>query len=409
MNLTDKACKSAQPKQKSYKLSDGKGLYLEVMPNGSKYWRFKYRFLQKEKRLALGVYDETGLADARKGREQARELLRQNIDPSEERKETRRVAILEAETSFKSVAIEWHGKQIDRWSVKHGKEVLRRLELNIFPDLGKRPISKIDTAELLEVLTKIEKRGALYLIKSVRQICSQVFRYGIQRRKCTYNPTADLHGAFRTKKTKHFSALEPKDIPELLLALNGNAPRLYHRTIRATRISMLTFARPSEICGARWSEIDFEKKEWRIPASRMKGRQDHIVPLSKQALAILKEQKEETYHFNTEYVFPSLHKPAKALSNNTVRLGLHKLGFKDRMTAHGFRALARTAIREELNYEPDIIEVQLAHKPAGALGAAYDRSKFIKKRHIMMQKWADYLDKVEKAAQEKIIKEKFEK
>lgn len=409
MSLTDKACKTANPKSTPYKLSDGGGMYLEVMPNGSKYWRLKYRYLQKEKRLALGVYPETGLAEARKGREQAKELLRQGIDPSESRKERRRIALLDAENSFKSIAMEWYGNQLGRWSSKHVNGVLNRLERDIFPHLGTRPISKIDAPELLSVLRNIEKREALDLVKRVRQICGQVFRYGIQTGRCKYNPATDLQGALKTRKTKHFAALEPKDIPELLRALDTNAARLYYRTIRAIRMSLLTFVRPSELCGAKWSEINVERKEWRIPAERMKGREEHIVPLAKQALMLLEEQKAETFHFNTEYVFPSLHKPAKPLSNNTVRLALHRLGFEGRMTAHGFRALARTAIREELDYDPDVIEAQLAHKPAGALGAAYDRSKFIKKRHVMMQEWADYLDRIEKAELEKVIKVKFKK
>lgn len=409
MNLTDKACKAAQPQPKPYKLSDGKGLYLEIMPNGSKYWRFKYRYLKKEKKLALGVYDETGLAEARKGRETARELLKQDIDPSEARKETRRIALIDADNSFKSVALEWHEKQKGRWSKRHAQVILKRLKNDLFPSLESRSITKIDAPELLSVLRKIEKRNALHLVGRVRQICGQIFRYGIQTGRCKYNPAIDLQGAFETKPTKHFAALEPKDIPSLLLALNGNDARLFHRTIRAIRISLLTFARPSEICEAQWSEIDFEKKEWRIAAERMKGRQDHIVPLSKQAVIILEEQKAETYHFNTKYVFPNIPSPQKPLSNNTVRKGLHRLGFEGRMTPHGFRALARTAIREELEYDPDVIEVQLAHKPLGALGAAYDRSKFIKKRHVMMQAWADYLDKVEKEAHEKILREKYKK
>ena len=394
MKLSDRACKGAEIREKPYKLADGGGLYLEVMPTGSKCWRLKYRFNGKEKRLALGVYPIVTLAEARAGREQAKKLLTANIDPSDARRDGRKEALKAAGNTFKAVAMEWHENQKDRWSDNHYNNVLHRLETDIFPFIGKMPIAGIEAPDLLDALRKIEKRGALDLAGRARQICGQVFRYGIQTGRCKYDPTGDLRGALKTRKAQHFAAIDVKEIPELLEALERNDARLYGRTRRAIKLSLLTFVRPGELRQARWNEIDLKAKEWIIPAERMKMRRDHIVPLSRQAIAILKEQKEETEHINTDLVFPSQIKPRTPMSDGTVRVALQKLGFKDRMTAHGFRALARTAIREKLDYDPDVIEAQLAHKAAGPLGEAYNRAQFLDKRKVMMQEWADYVDKI---------------
>ena len=407
MALTDTACKTAKPKEKSYKVSDGGGLYLEVMPNGSKYWRFKYRFLKKEKRLAFGKYPFVKLVEAREKHYEAKKLLEKGIDPSAFKKDLLKQALRNADNTFEKLALEWHSNQQGRWGEGHFQNIKHRLETDILPHIGSEQVDKIEAPDLLNVLRKIEKRGALDLAARCRQICSQVFRYGIQTGKCKSNPAIDLQGALKTRKVKHFSAIEPKEIPELLDALERNDVRLYGRTRRAIKLSMLTFVRPGELRQAVWSEFDFEKKEWHIPAERMKSRRDHIVPLSKQSIAILEEQKLETGDINTPLVFPSQLKPTEPMSDGTVRVALQNLGFKQRMTAHGFRALARTAIREELEYDPDVIEAQLAHKPSGALGAAYDRAKFIKKRHLMMQDWADYLDKVALENKNKVLHAKF--
>lgn len=407
MKLNDRACKSAEVREKPYKLADGGGLYLEVMPTGSKCWRLKYRFNGKEKRLALGVYPVVTLADAREGREQAKKLLARNIDPSDARRDGRREAVRAAGNTFKAIALEWHENQKGRWSDNHYNNVLHRLETDIFPFIGKMPIAEIEAPDLLDALRKIEKRGALDLAGRARQICGQVFRYGIQTGRCKRDPSADLRGALKTRKTEHFAAIDAKEIPELLEALERNDARLYNRTRRAIKLSLLTFVRPGELRQARWSEIDFAAKEWIIPAERMKMRRAHIVPLSRQAIAILKEQKEETGHINTDLVFPSQIKPREPMSDGTVRIALQKLGFKDRMTAHGFRALARTTIREKLDYPPDVIEAQLAHKAPGPLGAAYDRATHLDKRRKMMTAWANYLDTQE--GHGKVIQGNFKK
>lgn len=396
MKLYDKDCRNAKPRHKPYKLFDGQGLYLEVTPKGGKLWRLKYYYLGKEKRIAIGHYPLVTLAEAREKCLAAKKLLDKNIDPAAAQQEHRRDILRHAINTFKAIALEWHENQQERWSKEHAANVLHRLETDIFPFIGKRQIDKIEVPELLEALRKIEKRGALDLAGRARQICGQVFRYGIQTGKCKQDITLHLKGALKTRKTQHFAAIDPREMPELLAAVERNDARLYCRTRRAIKLSMLTFVRPGEIRQARRSEIDWEAKQWVIPAERMKMRRPHIVPLSRQALEIFREQCEEVDRLNTEFVFPSQIRPREPMSDGTVRLALHRLGFKGRMTAHGFRALARTAIREYLDYAPDIIEAQLAHKAAGPLGEAYDRATFLKQRTVMMQKWADYLDTVAK-------------
>lgn len=403
MKLTAIKCDSAKSKDKLYKLADGGGLNLEILPNGSKSWRMKYRFLGKEKRLVIGLYPTVTLAKARKARDEAKTQLSEGIDPAEAKKEAHRQAIQESDNTFKALALEWHENTKDKWATKHGQNILHRLQNDILPYIGDLNVTKIKAPEVLAMLRKVEQRGALDIAGRCRQICRQVFLYGIQTGKCENNPAEYLKGALKTHKTKHFAALEPRELPELLMALERNDARLYARTRRAIRLSMLTFLRPGELRQAEWSEIDYARKQWLIPAAKMKSRKDHIVLLSNQAIALLKEQFEETGHINTPYVFPSQIKPRQPMSNGTVLVALKKLGFGGRMTAHGFRALARTAIREELEYDPDVIEAALAHKPLGALGAAYDRSIFINKRTQMMQDWADYIDRVAYDGKTKVV------
>ena len=394
MSLTDLICRTVKCKERAFKLADSNGLYLEIMPNGSKYWRYKYRFNKKEKRLAIGVYPLVTLAEARVIRDEAKKALSNNIDPSDAKRDKRRAAYRNAEVTFKAIAIEWHNNQKERLSSKYFKNVLCRLEADIFPEIGPIQIAKVDAPMILEALRKVENRGALDLTRRLRQVCSQIFRYAIQSGKCKMNPVVDIQGALKTRPKVHFASIEPKEIPALLTALENNDARLFARTRRAIRLLMLTFVRPGELLKMRWADIQFKKCEWHIPAEYTKARRSHIVPLSKQSIEILNEQKRETGHLKTEWIFPSQIRPKDCMSSNTIRLGVHRLGFKDQMTAHGFRALARTTIREELEYAPDIIEFQLAHKATGPLGAAYDRAQFLKQRTKMMQDWADYLDKV---------------
>jgi len=407
MKLTDTACKSAKPAARPYKRFDGGGLYLEVMPNGNKLWRLKYRYLGTEKRFSLGAYPLISLAEAREGREEAKKLLARDIDPSTARRDRKHHIIRNAQNTFEAVAREWYENQEDRWSKKYAEKVMRGMTMNIFPCIGSRPIAQITPPELLDCLRKIEKRGALDIAGRTKQICGQVFRYAIQTGKCERDAAADLKGALKTRKKTHFASIEDKEIPDFIKALERNDARLYARTRRAIWLSMLTFCRPGEIRQARWSEIDWQTKQWTIPAEKMKMRRDHIVPLSKQALAILNEQKEESGQINTDWVFPSQIKPRKCMSDGTVNMAIKRLGYGESMVAHGFRALARTTIREKLGYDSEIIEKQLAHRTNNPLGEAYDRTQFLDKRRKMMQHWGDYLDAA--ASEGKIIQGSFKK
>jgi len=401
MKLTDTACKNAKPRDRAYKMFDGGGLYLEVMPNGSKLWRVKYRYLGKERRLSLGAYPLITLAEAREGREEIKKLLAKDIDPATAKLERKREIVRNVENTFQAVALEWLEIQKSRVSEGYVQAIQKRLENNIFPYLGSRPIAQITPPELLEVLRKIEKRGKLETTSRLKQLCGQIFRYGIQTGKCERDAAADLKGALKTKKTEHFRTIDAKDIPAFIAALEKNEARLYARTRRAIWLSMLTFCRPGEIRQARWEEIDFEEAIWAIPGSKMKMGRDHIVPLSKQAVAILREQQEETGALNTPWVFPSQIKPRQCMSDGTVVRAIDRLGFGEKMVAHGFRALARTTIREKLGYDSEVIERQLAHKASGPLGMAYDRTEFLDKRKKMMQEWANFLEAV--ASQGKVI------
>ena len=407
MKLTDTACKNAKPADKSYKRFDGGGLYLEVMPNGNKLWRLKYRFLGLEKRFSLGAYPIVTLAEAREGRENAKRLLAKDIDPSTARQERKSDNMRNAQNTFQSIALEWHENHKERWSEGYAQKIMRCLEINLFPEIGNKPIANITAPQLLDCLRKIEKRDALDIAAKCKQISGMVFRYGIQTGKCERDAAADLKGALKTRKTKHYAAFDAKDLPKFMKVLEHNEARLYERTRRAIWLSLLTFQRPGEIRQAQWSEIDFDERVWRIAAAKMKMRRDHIVPLSKQAIAVLKEQKAETEQLNTDWVFPSQVRPKQPMSDGTVNTALKRLGFGGDTVAHGFRALARTTIREELGYDSEVIEKQLAHKTRNPLGEAYDRTQFLPQRKKMMQAWGDYIDVA--AASGKVVAGNFKK
>lgn len=392
MKLTDVKCKAAKPQARSYKLFDGGGLYLEVMPSGGKLWRLKYYFLGKEKRVSLGAYPLVSLAEARDAREDAKKLLLKDIDPSTARREGKAQTVRNAENTFKAIALEWQENQKERWSQSYARKIMLGLELNVFPYLGNRPLAAITPPELLECLRRIEKRGSLDISGRTKQICGAVFRYGIQTGRCERDAAADLRGALRTRKTEHFRTIDLKQLPVLLGALERNEARLFERTRRAVRLSLYTFCRPVEIRKARWEDIDLEEGLWTIPAEFMKMRRDHMVPLSRQALGVLRAQYEEVKILSSPWVFPSQVHPRNPMSDGTVNKAIRNLGFGQDMVAHGVRALARTTIRENLGYEAEIIERQLAHKASGPLGEAYDRTQFLPQRKKMMQDWADFLD-----------------
>ncbi len=395
MKLTAIQCKNAKPKEKPYKLADGGGMYLEIMPNGSKYWRMKYRIHNKEKRFAIGVYPEISLLEAREARDKAKKLVKQNIDPVEAKRQQKHDAAENAANTFKAVALEWHEIKKESWSDNYAYKIMKGLELNVFPYIGHRPIRDITPPELLNsCLKNIEKRGSLDIAGRTKQICGQVFRYGIQTGRCEWNAAENLQGALKTKKTEHFRALEIDQVPDFLKALDRNEARLFERTRRAVWLSLYTFQRPKEIRMARWEDIDSKERLWSIPADIMKMKRPHIVPLSQQAIAVLEKQKEEISILNTPWVFPSQIRPRNPMSDGTVNKAIKRLGYGKDAVAHGFRALARTTIREKLKYDSEIIEKQLAHKTSNPLGEAYDRTQFLDERKTMMQDWADYIDGV---------------
>lgn len=389
-NLSDIQIRNAKPRDKDYKLSDGGGLFLLVTKKGSKLWRYKFRFEGKEKLLSLGKYPDVGLKQAREKHYEARKLLASGINPSEQRKAQKEAATLRSVNSFEVVAKEWFNRYSQNWAKSHSKTVLRRLEKDIFPWMGDRPIAEITAPELLAVIRQVEERGALETAHRELNICGQVFRYAVATGRAERDPSGDLRGALPPVKSKHLAAItDPKQVGELLRMIYGYEGSPIVKG--ALKLAPLVFVRPGELRGAKWHDFDWDKQEWRFTVP--KTHTEHIVPLARQAVEILKE-----IHFLTgrgEYVFPSARTPQRPMSNNAVLAALRSLGIpKEKMSGHGFRAMARTLLDEELRFRPDLIEHQLAHAVKGPLGRAYNRTQFLEERHQMMQQWADYLDEL---------------
>ncbi len=404
MALSDIKCRTAKPKQKPYKLADSAGLYLEVTPHGSKLWRLKYRYAGKEKRLALGAYPEISLAEAREGRDKARKLLAAGQDPSFVKQEERRLREISMANTFEALAREWHERNQAKWSENHAKTVMRRFEMDLFPVIGNIPLKDITTPRLASAINSITKRGAHEMARRSLQYCQAVFSYAKVLGKVDTNP-ADIKSSdvLISQKTKHHAALSAQELPDFLSKLHRNDGRQFRQTQLAIQLLMLTFVRPGELAEAKWKDLDFKKNLWTIPGEQMKMGKDHIVPLSKQSLQILEELK--NHSGNRDYVFPSQRNPRNPMSNNTIRVALINMGYKEMQTAHGFRAVARTILREELNYDSEFIEKQLSHKTRAPHGEAYDRTTFLPQRTEMMQSWADHLDKL--AMQGKVVSPKF--
>jgi integrase len=392
MPLTDTAIRNAKPQLKPFKLFDGGGLFLLVNPNGSRWWRLKFRIGGKEKLLSLGVYPDVSLKEARDKRDEARKLIAQGIDPSAQRKATRAA---EAET-FEAIAREWLAKFGPSWTPEHAERITRRFERNVFPWIGARPVREVTAPELLAVLRRIEERGALDTAHRAHQNCGQVFRYAVATGRAERDPSADLRGALPPVNDKHHASItDPKAIGALLRAMEGYQGSFV--VLCALRLAPLVFVRPGEMRGAEWAEIDFEKAEWRIPASKMKMREQHIVPLSVQALAILRELHPLTGA--GRYLFPSERTGERPMSENTVNAALRRLGYsKDEMTGHGFRSMASTLLNEQ-GWHRDAIERQLAHAERNAVRAAYNYAEHLPERRRMMQAWADYLDGLKNGAE----------
>lgn len=405
MTLTNLQCKNAKPKEKPYKLGAGRGLYLHVMTNGKRYWRMKYRFAGKEKLLAFGVYPEISLKEAEEKCTEARKLLEQNIDPNKAKKNNKENAEERASNTFESTAREWHDNFKHKWTTRHANTVLRRLERDVFPEIGYMPITEIKPRNVIKALKKVQSRGAYEPAHRLRQYCNQIFAYAIINEKAEINPVSDIGMVLKPVVKKHYACIDTKEIPELLDAITRNDARLHTDTRHAMRLLMLTFVRTKELIEATWDEFDLDNAQWVIPAERMKMRNEHIVPLSKQAIDILQDLKSRNERWG--WIFPGHHSPRKHMSNNTVLKGLERLGFKGRMTGHGFRALAMTTIKENLNYRHEVIDRQLAHAPQSMVQRAYDRAQFLNERKKMMQEWANYLDDI--AQNKTVIVGKFPK
>lgn len=394
MPLSDVQVKTAKPGEKPVRLFDGGGMYLEVSPTGGKLWRLKYRFEGKEKRLSFGTYPAVGLREARDKREEARKQLAQGIDPAVQKKVLKAAKAEHHANSFEVVAREWYDKFQPTRTKGHTSKIIARLERDIFPWLGARPIASITAPDVLSVLRRIESRGAIETAHRAKGDISMVMRYGISTGRATRDPCPDLKGALTPSVPKHFAAiLDPKEVGAFLRTMDGYTGTLTVRV--ALKLAPLLFCRPGELRHMRWSEINLEAAEWRYTTSKTKT--DHLVPLSCQAVEALRELEPLTGRH--EYVFAG-HDPKRPMSGNTVNAALRRMGFdtQKEITGHGFRAMARTILAEQLHLKPEVIEHQLAHKVADPLGGAYNRTKFLRERKEMMQLWADYLDKLRAGA-----------
>lgn len=394
MPLTDTAIRNAKPGEKPYPIRDEKSLYLIINPSGSKWWRWDYRFAGKRKTLSMGVYPDVSLKAARDKRDDARRLIADGIDPGENRKIQKAALLERAENSFEVIAREWYAKFSPNWAVSHSSKIIRRFEREVFPWLGGRPIAEIKAAELLRTIKRIESRGVLETAHRTLQNCGQVFRYAVAHGLCERDPSGDLRGALPPVKGRHFAAIvDPDGIAKLLRSFDDFSGSFI--VLCALKLSPLFFVRPGELRKAEWTQIDFDSAEWRYTVTKTDTA--HLVPLAPQAIAILRELQPLTGH--RRYVFAGRN-PQQPMSENTVNAALRRLGYdtqKD-ITGHGFRAMARTILHEELHFDPAVIEHQLAHSVPDALGTAYNRTKFLKERKVMMQVWADYLDKLREGA-----------
>lgn len=390
MALSDLAIRTAKPAEKPRKLADEKGMYLLIQASGTKLWRMDYRFDKKRKTLALGTYPDTGLALAREKRDAARKLLAQDIDPGAQRKQDKHERKVSQENTFEAVARDWMKTKGKEWTDGYAAKTRACLERHAFPSIGCKPIKEISAPELLTMLRAIEKRGTVDMAHRIQQHCGAVFRYAIATGLLSADPTPSLRGALSTVKAEHYAALtDPKDFADLLRSIDE-----YHGEV-TTKVAMqmlaCTFQRTKEVRFAEWSQIDFTAALWRIPAEVMKMREAHLVPLSTQMVAHLTELHALTG--SDRLLFPSTTNRDRPISENTVTYGLARMGFKGRMTGHGFRSVASTILNEQ-GYRHDVIERQLAHAERNQVRAAYNRAEYLPERKAMMQEWSDYLDQL---------------
>ncbi|AUY38600.1 MULTISPECIES: tyrosine-type recombinase/integrase [Enterobacteriaceae] len=388
MKLNARQVDAAKPREKAYKLADGAGLYLEVVPSGSRYWRMKYRFNGKEKRMAFGVYPAVSLAQARALRDEAKKKLAEGIDPSFAKKEEKLVRDVQLNNTFQSVALEWHGTKVNRWSEGYASDILEAFNKDIFPYIGQLPVNEIKPLVLLNVLRRMESRGATEKAKKVRQRCSEVFRYAIVTGRTEYNPAADLTSAMSGHESKHYPFLTVEELPDFFKALAGytGSPLV----VLAARLLILTGVRTGELRGASWSEFDLEKAVWEIPAERMKMKRPHLVPLSTQALEIVQQLKVMSGQY--PLVFPGRNDPRKTMSEASINQVFKRIGYTGKVTGHGFRHTMSTILHEQ-GFNSAWIETQLAHVDKNAIRGTYNHAQYLEGRREMMQWYAGYIGK----------------
>ncbi|EFD6876664.1 tyrosine-type recombinase/integrase [Escherichia coli] len=391
MKLNARQVDAAKPREKAYKLADGAGLYLEVVPSGSRYWRMKYRFNGKEKRMAFGVYPAVSLAQARALRDEAKKKLAEGIDPSFAKKEEMLVRDVQLNNTFQAVALEWHGTKVGRWSEGYASDILEAFNKDIFPYIGQQPVNDIKPLVLLNVLRRMENRGATEKAKKVRQRCSEVFRYAIVTGRAEYNPAADLTSAMSGHESKHYPFLTVEELPDFFKALAGytGSPLV----VLAARLLILTGVRTGELRGAFWSEFDLEKAVWEIPAERMKMKRPHLVPLSTQALEIVQQLKGMTGQY--PLVFPGRNDPRKTMSEASINQVFKRIGYTGKVTGHGFRHTMSTILHEE-GFNTAWIETQLAHVDKNAIRGTYNHALYLEGRREMMQWYANYMAELQK-------------
>ncbi len=389
--LTDTACRKFKPEDKPYKKGDSHGLFLLVQPNGAKYWRLKYRYLKKEKLLALGVYPEVSLAEAREKQATARKQVANGEDPAIAKIKSKRAAILAQANNFEAIAREWYEANKDGWIPRYATKTMQLLERDIFPHLGKLPIADVTTPDVLFAVRKVEERGALDVAGRVKQRCASVFAYAIATGRAKHNPASELRGIIKTREVQHRKHLPAEEIPAFLQKLDDNEADSVV-TLTALRITLLTFVRTGELRFAKWQEINFDTAEWRIPSEhRKKQAPMHIVPLSRQVLALFKQLQMVTGQ--REHIFPNAANPTKCMSENAMLYSMYRMGYNGKASPHGFRGTASTLLNE-MGYRPDVIERQLSHKDRNDVRRAYNHAQYMDERKAMMQDWADYLDAV---------------
>lgn len=385
--LTEDLVRAAEVRDRIYRIFDERGLYIEVSPKGSKYWRMKYTLGGREKRLAFGVWPEVSLEEARERRDVARRVIRDGSDPVEKKKESKRQLMQRSENVFEVIAREWHENQRAKWTDDSAKRVLSQLELDVFESLGTRPIEEITALELLKVMREIEKRDANCTARICLRTCGRVFKYAIVTGRAKHDVSHGLNTALKPYKAKNHKHLPEGDLPEFIQRLEGYSGNL--QTKLALKLLVLTFLRTNEVRYAQWEEINFEKKEWRIPAARMKLASEHIVPLSEQVVEVLKQM--QAISGDRSYVFPGRVDPKKPMSENAMLFAMYSMGYRGKATVHGFRATASTILNEN-GFKGDVIERQLAHLERNKIRAAYNHAEYLPERRVMMDWWGNYLD-----------------